>query len=147
MNTEQRQTFISTLANSTLSDIKNHWNRSLDDFEYETIRHPKTGMVMAVGRTEATGEPFNLGEVTVTRCALRLISGETGIGYVMGSDQDHAMHIALLDAVAQHSENFEVLDSQLIKPLQKIIETKNNLQQQRTATTKVDFLTMVRGED
>jgi alpha-D-ribose 1-methylphosphonate 5-triphosphate synthase subunit PhnG len=36
------------------------------------LRAPETGLMMVQGRAGGTGERFNLGEVTVTRCALRL---------------------------------------------------------------------------
>ena len=36
------------------------------------LRAPEVGAVMVRGRTGATGAPFNLGEMTVTRCAVRL---------------------------------------------------------------------------
>ena len=36
------------------------------------LRRPETGLMMVEARTGGTGQRFNLGEVTVTRCALRL---------------------------------------------------------------------------
>ncbi len=147
MNVEQRQQLISVLAKSALNDIQQFWGQSPDDFEYSTLRQPQTGMVMAVARTEAKGEPFNLGEVTVTRCAIRLASGETGIGYVMGSDREHALHIAVLDALAQHANRYDEIYSSVIQPLQDRLLQRYQQQQQATDTTRVDFFTMVRGED
>ena len=47
---------------------------------FEWLRWPETGAVMVRGRTSGTGAPFNLGEMTVTRCALRLAGGEVGHG-------------------------------------------------------------------
>ena len=147
MNVEQRQSLLSTLAKSSLKDIQHYWNHSIDDFQFKTIRPPQTGMVMAVGRTEANGEPFNLGEVSVTRCALRLESGETGFGYSMGSDKTQVLHIALLDALAQVDGNFDNLNNNVIEPLKEKIAERRKRQQKQTNTTKVDFLTIARGED
>ncbi len=147
MNTQQRQQLISVLAKSSLQDIKQCWGHSLDDYEYNTLRQPQTGMVMAVARTEAKGEPFNLGEVSVTRCALRLSSGETGIGYVMGSNKEHALHVAILDAVAQQQNQYAEIHTQVIQPLQQKLLQTHKAQQQKTDTSRVDFFTMVRGED
>jgi alpha-D-ribose 1-methylphosphonate 5-triphosphate synthase subunit PhnG len=104
-------------------------------------------MVMAVARTEAKGEPFNLGEVSVTRCALRLSNGETGIGYVMGSNKEHALYVAMLDAIAQQPDQYEAINSGLIQPLQQKLLQTHQKQQQKTDKTRVDFFTMVRGED
>jgi len=147
MEQQQRQLLHKTLTRCTLQDIQQYWPYHPDDFLYELLRVPETGMVMAVGRTENSGEPFNLGEVTVTRCALRLNSGETGIGYVMGGDSDHALHVAMIDALAQQSERCEQLFEQVIEPLRAKIEHANKQQEEKTTATKVDFLTMVRGED
>ena len=62
--------------------------RALPGFDW--LRVPETGGVMLRGRTGGTGAPFNLGEMTVTRCTLRLASGETGHAHVMGRDRAHA---------------------------------------------------------
>jgi len=35
------------------------------------LRRPETGLMMIQARVGGSGERFNLGEVTVTRCALR----------------------------------------------------------------------------
>lgn len=147
MEQQQRQLLHKTLTRCSLQDIQQYWPYQPDDFMYEFLRVPETGMVMAVGRTENSGEPFNLGEVTVTRCALRLNSGEIGIGYVMGGDSDHALHVAMIDALAQQSDRREKLFEQVIEPLRIKIEHANKQQEKKTAATKVDFLTMVRGED
>jgi alpha-D-ribose 1-methylphosphonate 5-triphosphate synthase subunit PhnG len=44
------------------------------------LRAPEIGSVMVRGRAGGTGAPFNLGEMTVTRCALKISSGEVGHG-------------------------------------------------------------------
>ena len=147
MSTQQRKQLLSVLAHASLEDIQRFWQYSPDDFEYTSLREPETGMVMAVGRTEANGKPFNLGEVSVTRCALRLDSGETGIGYVLGSDKRHVLHVALLDALGQREQDYIRIKRDVLEPLQQIREQNQQAHQQKTAETKVDFMTMVRGED
>ncbi len=147
MNIQQRQDLHATLTRSSLGDIQRCWQKTPQDYDYQILRAPETGMVMAVARTENSGEPFNLGEVTVTRCALRLSGGETGIGYVTGRNEQHALHIALLDALAQIKGQSEQVFSQVIEPLKQRINDNHKKQQQETAATRVDFLTMVRGED
>lgn len=47
------------------------------------LRAPESGLVMLRGRMGATGAAFNFGEATVTRCAVRLSSGQEGHAYVM----------------------------------------------------------------
>lgn len=143
---QERQKLLSTLARSELKDIQQHWQDSIENYQFEKIRPVETGMVMAVARAGAGGEPFNLGEVTVSRCALRLPSGETGVGYVCGRNTRHAEHIALLDALAQTRQQRDLIFSRVIQPLQRILQQKKMQQQAQTDKTKVEFFTMVRGE-
>ena len=145
-NTE-RQSLLSTLAKSELEDIQHLWDSSLNDIDYEFIRPPEIGMVMAVARTGVTGEPFNLGEVSVTRCAVKLASGENGFGYVTGRNNNHSIHVAVIDALAQNDALQANIFSELIQPLQKVLTAKNRTKQDNAGKTKVDFFTMVRGED
>ncbi len=62
------------------------------------------GLVMVRGRIGGDGAPFNLGEATVTRAAVRLASGEVGFGYVLGRDREKARLIALCDALLQSDQ-------------------------------------------
>ena len=41
------------------------------------LRKPETGLMMVEGRAGGNGERFNLGEMTVIRCALRLSNSAT----------------------------------------------------------------------
>ncbi len=67
---------------------------------HEKLRPAETGLVMVRGRAGGDGAPFNLGEMTVTRCAVRL--GETvGHAYVAGRDKRQAELAAVLDAALQ----------------------------------------------
>ena len=69
---------------------------------HDMLRPPEIGAVMVRGRTGATGQPFNLGEMTVTRCALRLASGAVGHAHVQGRDKAHATRAAVLDALRKN---------------------------------------------
>ena len=40
--------------------------------EYNWLREPEIGSVMVQGKVGATGDNFNVGEVTITRCSLNL---------------------------------------------------------------------------
>ena len=59
-------------------------SRDLAGHPHDVLRAPETGLVMLRGRMGATGAAFNLGEATVTRCAVRLTTGEEGHAYVHG---------------------------------------------------------------
>lgn len=110
------------------------------------LRMPEIGSVMVRGRTGGTGTPFNLGEMTVTRCALKLDCGTVGHGYVQGRDKAHAERAALCDALMQTDRADEVR-TQIIDPLIAAADADRAEIARKAAATKVDFFTMVRGED
>src|ERR1700740_1558973 len=51
---------------------------------HENLREAENGLVMVRGRIGGDGAPFNLGEATVARAAVRLATGEVGFGYALG---------------------------------------------------------------
>ena len=69
---------------------------------------------MLRGRISGDGAAFNVGEVTVTRAAVRLASSETGLGYVLGRDHDKARLIALCDALIQTERYRRVIESRAL---------------------------------
>ncbi|MEM6944548.1 MAG: phosphonate C-P lyase system protein PhnG [Pseudomonadota bacterium] len=111
------------------------------------LRPPETGSVMLRGRTGGTGAPFNLGEMTVTRCTLSLEAGAVGHAMVPGSDRSHAERVALLDALMQDDAARKTLRQTLIDPLRLAERETATKRAGRAAATKVDFFTMVRGEN
>jgi alpha-D-ribose 1-methylphosphonate 5-triphosphate synthase subunit PhnG len=110
------------------------------------LRPPETGAVMVRGRAGATGAPFNLGEMTVTRCAVRLASGEVGHAFVQGRDRDHARRAAVLDALMQTPEGPRLHDA-VLSPLIEEERARRSLRAAKAAATRVEFFTLVRGED
>lgn len=113
---------------------------------HDWLRPPETGGVMVRGRMGGTGAPFNLGEMTVTRGSLRLASGEVGHGYVQGRDKAHAERAALIDALMQ-TGRADAVRAAVLVPLQAAADTARTARAARAAATKVDFFTLVRGED
>lgn len=113
---------------------------------YEWLRAPEIGTVMVRGRTGGTGLAFNLGEITVTRCALQLATGEVGHAAVKGRDKSHAMRVAIFDALMQ-SEAAEQVNTEVLVPIAAVLEQRKSARAERAASTKVEFFTMVRGED
>ncbi|PKQ13415.1 MAG: phosphonate C-P lyase system protein PhnG [Alphaproteobacteria bacterium HGW-Alphaproteobacteria-1] len=113
---------------------------------HDWLRPPETGTVMVRGRTGATGAPFNLGEMTVTRCALRLADGTVGHGHVTGRDKGHSREAALVDALLQGARADEVRATVLV-PLAEAEAARRAARARKAAATKVEFFTMVRGED
>lgn len=108
-------------------------------------RGPDIGTVMVRGRAGGTGAAFNLGEVTVTRCTLRLDSGTVGHACVQGRDKAHATRAALVDALMQ--DDPATTRDAILTPLAHAAEERATARRAKAAATKVEFFTLVRGED
>jgi alpha-D-ribose 1-methylphosphonate 5-triphosphate synthase subunit PhnG len=113
---------------------------------HSILRAPELGGVMVRGRAGAVGAAFNLGEITVTRCSVRLSSGEVGHAYVQGRDKAKARVAALVDALMQ-TPKAERVEAAMLAPLRAEANARVAARAARAAATKVDFFTMVRGED
>ena len=110
------------------------------------LRPPEIGAVMVRGRIGGTGAPFNLGEMTVTRCSLKLAGGEVGHAHVQGRDKRHATEAALIDALMQTDRADEVR-TRVLDPLAADEAARRAERAGKSAATKVEFFTIVRGED
>ena len=113
---------------------------------YQDLREPENGLVMLRGRVGGDGAPFNLGEATVSRAAVRLASGEVGFGYTLGRNSEKARLIALCDALVQSRDFGVAVERDVIAPLREQLMIRRKQQAEEAAATKVDFYTMVRGE-
>ena len=100
---------------------------------------------MVRGRMGGIGSQFNLGEMTITQCAIRLSNGITGLGYVRGRSKKHAELTAVLDAMLQSTEFDAEVEDKIVSPLQNIQLTQREEQRRKTQATKVEFLTLARG--
>jgi alpha-D-ribose 1-methylphosphonate 5-triphosphate synthase subunit PhnG len=140
-----RQQWIGVLARAHRGELSGH-EAALRDTEYQLIRAPEIGMTLVRGRMGGTGAPFNLGEMSVTRCVVRLADGRTGYSYLAGRDKAHAELAALADAHLQGSQQARWL-SELIEPLARAHAARRAQKDAETAATKVEFFTLVRGED
>jgi alpha-D-ribose 1-methylphosphonate 5-triphosphate synthase subunit PhnG len=114
---------------------------------YRLIRRPEVGMTMVRARAGGTGRAFNLGEMTMTRCTLRTEDGLVGTSYVAGRSQRHAELAALFDALLQDATRRAPMMALVIDPLARAQELRRNRRVERSAPTRVDFFTVVRGED
>lgn len=112
----------------------------------EDLRPPETGLVMTRGRIGGDGRPFNLGEATVTRAAVRLPDGETGFAYHLGRDRAKARLAATLDALWQVPARREAVEAALT-PVALRRDEERAAEARRIAATRVNFFTMARGED
>ncbi|HEX8595642.1 MAG TPA: phosphonate C-P lyase system protein PhnG [Pseudomonas sp.] len=140
-----RQRWIGLLARATGDELRRH-ESALRDAEYQLIRAPEIGMTLVRGRMGGTGAPFNMGEMSVTRCVVRLSDGRTGFSYLAGRDKGRAELAALADAHLQGSQQQHWL-TELIEPLARTQAARRAEQDAQTAASKVEFFTLVRGED
>lgn len=147
MNTPQRKQWMSVLARTSFSALQSGWQALQLTPEYQLIRAPEIGLAQVRARMGATGRQFNLGDVTITRAVVKLNSGELGYSYLRGRNKPHAELAALIDALMQTRDGHEVLDKGLIAPLAAQRAEQEAAARQQVAASKVDFFTMVRGED
>jgi alpha-D-ribose 1-methylphosphonate 5-triphosphate synthase subunit PhnG len=140
---EERKGWMGLLAKAQPTALAALWD---EDVAHELLRPPEIGAVMLRGRIGGTGAPFNLGEMTVTRCALRLATGEVGHAYVQGRDRAHARRAALIDALMQGPRAAE-LRARVLDPLAAAMAAAAHRRAAKVAATKVEFFTLVRGED
>jgi alpha-D-ribose 1-methylphosphonate 5-triphosphate synthase subunit PhnG len=141
----QRQAAMAVLAHSAAADIASCLG-AIAVPDYEDLREPENGLVMVRGRIGGDGAPFNLGEATVSRAAVRLASGEVGFGYTLGRDRQKARMIALCDALVQSSEFYDAVEAKVLAPLRAAMISEQSRKAAQTAATRVDFYTLVRGE-
>lgn len=148
-----RQRWMSVLACARPNEVEARWH-AVEALvtRYERLRGPETGMVMTRGRAGGTGDRFNVGEMTVTRCSVRLASGVVGHAYVAGRDLEHAERAAVLDALLQDAECSgnglgKRIEDQVIAPLAEARAERKAAVRRKAAETRVEFFTLVRGED
>lgn len=145
----QRKAAMAVLAHAEAGEIAARLRDLASDLplpQHQDLRQPENGLVMLRGRVGGDGAPFNLGEATVSRAAVRLASGEVGYGYTLGRDGEKARLIALCDALVQSGDFSAAVERDVIAPLREQLMIRRARAAAETAATKVDFYTMVRGE-
>src|SRR5260221_14764932 len=119
----RRKAAMAVLAHSDAADIAGRLG-AVAVPAYENLREPENGLVMVRGRIGGDGAPFNLGEATVSRAAVRLATGEVGFGYTLGRDRQKARMIALCDAMVQSDQFAGAVEAQGLAPLGGAAVTK-----------------------
>jgi len=148
LQTSQRPSWMGILAKAPLSLLEDRI-RPLEPFPaYDFLRPPEIGLAMVRGRTGGTGSVFNLGEITLTRCVVQMQSQPPlqGFGFVKGRSHRHAELAAVCDALLQHPDWCETIQTQVIEPLKAAALQDHDTQQRHTAATQVNFFTLARGE-
>ncbi len=142
--TRDRQTWMSVLARADRAVLEEAVAALDPAPAWTRLRSAETGMVMVRGRAGGDGAQFNLGEMTVTRCAVRLACGTVGHAYLAGRDQRKAELAAVLDALLQTEAQGPALRAGLIAAEATRQQAKREDALRRAAATKVDFFSMVR---
>lgn len=146
-----RRRWMSVLAKAGVAELEQRMpaiRAALGELPaYRLIRRPEIGMAMVRARAGGTGRAFNLGEMTMTRCTLRTEDGQVGSAYVAGRSQRQAELAALIDALLQDAAHQAQLVALVIDPLARTQELHRNRRVERSTPTRVDFFTVVRGED
>jgi alpha-D-ribose 1-methylphosphonate 5-triphosphate synthase subunit PhnG len=142
----ERGRWMGLLARAPLAVLQT-WAARQPAARYKWLREPETGLVMVRARAGGTGDKFNLGEMTLTRCALRLESGAVGVAYVQGRSRRKAELAALADAQLQESSLHEKTRRDLIEPLRLRLEAEAARMQRKAQATRVEFFTLAREAD
>lgn len=147
---QERQLWMATLFKAPLDQLVKAVEALGELPSYYHLRPPEIGLVMVRGRAGGTGQPFNLGEMTVTRCVVRIDyqqdESSVGFSYIAGRSRQHGELAALCDALMQLSSWHQKVKTLVIEPLQAEATRQKDIQKRQTAATKVNFFTLVRGE-
>ena len=142
-----RQSAMALLARASFEELRSGLELAGCSLECEDMRPAEVGLVMARGRISGTGRPFNLGEVSVSRAAVRLACGTTGFSYLLGRDPSRARLAAIADAWWQTDNKRMAIETYLLHPVRTRIAAEKHKLRAQAAATQVDFFTMVRGDD
>jgi alpha-D-ribose 1-methylphosphonate 5-triphosphate synthase subunit PhnG len=144
-----RQRWSAVLAKAPLAALEEAWAGLPDKPTYRLLRPTETGLALVRGRIGGTGQPFNLGEMTMTRAAVQLHPSEgdalTGFGHVAGREARRAELVAVFDALLQMPERHEAIAGHIVAPLAARQHAAKAAAASKVAASKVEFFTVVRG--
>ena len=141
-----RAAWLAVLARASCQQLEAQKPADHELINLQHVRPPEVGMVMLRGRVGGTGNPFNLGEATVVRSAVRLGDGPLGVSYALGRDKRRSELAAVFDALLQDPAHHDRLQRDLIEPIARAYADAKALTHKKMAASKVEFFTFVRGE-
>ena len=142
-----RKRAMGLLARATAPELAEPLDRLWPACGARDLKPVESGLVMLRGRIGGDGAPFNVGEATVTRAVVELPSGERGYGHILGRDAARARLAAIADALWQRPGAREAIESAILAPIAARLAAETAKTRAETAATRVDFFTLVRGED
>lgn len=146
-DTAARQRWMGILARTPLPRLEEAFAALPAPPAFEHLRRPEIGSALVRARAGGSGQRFNMGEMTVTRCSVRLECGAVGHAYVAGRSRRHAELAAVFDALLQTRRHQWSLLRDLIEPQAEALAQARAAVAAEAAATRVEFFTMVRGED
>ena len=146
-DTEPRKRAAELLARATAAELSAAWEKLEVKPDIKPVRGPETGLVMVRGRIGGGGAPFNLGEATVTRATILLASGTAGHAHALGTDKAKARLAAVFDALWQEEPSRHFVEDEILIPVEARVAAEDRRKAEEAAATRVDFFTMVRGDD
>ena len=144
--TEARRRWMGVLAQAPTHALERAWTALASRPGYDLLRPPEVGLALVRGRVGGTGEPFNLGEMTLTRCSVRLDGGCVGHAYVSGRRPRHAELAAVFDAMMADPDRRDAVHATLIEPEAAVAADRRERMVDAAAATRVEFFTMTRGD-
>jgi len=142
----RRRAAMAVLAGCAAADIADHLG-AIAVPAYRELRAPEQALVMLRGRIGGDGAPFNLGEATVTRAVVELPTGERGFAHILGRDGETARLAAIADALWLRRASRGDVETMILAPIEARLAAEAAKTRAETAATRVDFFTLVRGED
>lgn len=143
----ERRRWMAVLAKAEPGELEQCWTALPEKPVYSWLRQPESGLVMVRGRAGGTGSRFNLGEMTATRCTLQLEDGTVGVAYVKGRATRHAELAAVFDALMQLPARRAEIRRKVVQRLADAQAARRAARARKVAATRVDFFTLVRGEN
>jgi len=143
----QRTAWLSALAACPADRLVAGLAALANGVGYKVVRPTETGLVMVRGRVGGSGTAFNLGEMTVTRCAVSLADGTVGLGYVRGRAPAHAEAAALADALLQRGGTVAEGLAAMLDDERQARQERDRARAVQIQATRVDFSTLVRGAE
>src|SRR5580704_7809028 len=139
-----RKAALAVLAQASTAELADGLAALADRPAHIELRPVETGLVMVRGRIGGDGAPFNLGEATVTRAAVRIDTGEVGFSYLLGRDHDKARLAAVCDALWQSHGRRDAIEQHVLAPIRARLARERTEKREQAAATRVDFFTLVR---
>ena len=140
-----RRRAMALLARARRDELAEPIAQRWPDHGVRDLKPVESGLVMLRGRIGGDGAPFNLGEATVTRAVVELPTGERGFAHILGRDAEAARLAAIADALwRREAGDVETL---ILAPIAERLAAEAGQARAETAATRVDFFTLVRGED